>query len=147
MSERQERRFPQRGIAATKSTRRLQANRMLVCETQTSERQGGAMQEFIARHHEEVAGTLSGFDRGVFRGSLRRIAYVEGMKYYLRENGVLLKDFSRHVNGVTEQMKKASLDEVQKAGRPHQYLPSPQVNKEEVARSIPRTGGATYRHP
>jgi len=53
------------------------------------------MQEFIARHHEEVAGTLSGFDRVVFRGSLRRIAYVEGMKYYLRENGVLLKDFSR----------------------------------------------------
>jgi len=99
------------------------------------------MQEFIARHHEEVAGTLSGFDRVVFRGSLRRIAYVEGMKYYLRENGVLLKDFSRHVNGVTEQMKKASLDEVQKAGRPHQYLPSPQVNKEEVARSIAERDG------
>jgi len=64
------------------------------------------MQEFIARHHEEVAGTLSGFDRVVFRGTLRRIAYLEGMQHYLRANDVLLKDFGDHVNGVTEQVKK-----------------------------------------
>ena len=53
------------------------------------------MQEFIARHHEQVAGTLSGFDRVVFRGTLRKIAFSDGM-HYLRENDVLLKDFSGH---------------------------------------------------
>ena len=99
------------------------------------------MQEFIARHHEQVAGTLSGFDRVVFRGTLRKIAYVDGMQHYLRENDVLLKDFSGHVNGVTEQVKKASLVEAQKAGRPIKYLTSPQVSKEEVARAIAERDG------
>lgn len=99
------------------------------------------MQEFIARHREEVAGTLSGFDRVVFRGTLRKIAYVDGMQHYLRENDVLLKDFSGHVNGVTERLKEASLLEAQKAKRPIQYLTSPQVSKEEVARAIGQRDG------
>jgi len=99
------------------------------------------MQEFIARHDGKVAGTLSGFDRVVFRGTLRKIAYVEGMQHYLRENGVLLKDFAGHVNGVTEQVKRASLVEAQAAGRPIEYLRSPQVSKEEVARAIAERDG------
>jgi len=99
------------------------------------------MQEFIARHHEKVAGTLSGFDRVVFRGTLRKIAYVRGMQHYLRANDVLLKDFAGHVKGVTEQMKKASQVEAQKAGRPNRYLTSPQVSKEELARAIAERDG------
>lgn len=99
------------------------------------------MQEFIARHHEEVAGTLSGFDRVVFRGTLRRIAYLEGMQHYLRANDVLLKDFGNHVKGVTEQVKEASQVGGQKAGRPIQYLLSPKVSKEEVARAIAERDG------
>jgi hypothetical protein len=39
---------------------------------------GNAMQEFIAKHKEEIAGVLSGFDRLVFRGTLRSISYAEG---------------------------------------------------------------------
>jgi hypothetical protein len=99
------------------------------------------MQEFIARHHEKVAGTLSGFDRVVFRGTLRKIAYVEGMRHYLRETGILLKNFAAHVKGVTERVKKASLVEGQKAGRPNQYLASPKVSKEEMARAIAERDG------
>ena len=94
------------------------------------------MQEFIARHQQQVAGTLSGFDRVVFRGTLRNIAYVEGMRSYLSANQVLLKEFSQHVNGVSERLKKASLVEAQKSGRPVQYLTSAQVSKEGLARSI-----------
>jgi hypothetical protein len=40
---------------------------------------GNAMQEFIAKHKEEIAEVLSGFDRLVFRGTLRSISYAEGM--------------------------------------------------------------------
>jgi len=47
------------------------------------------MQEFIAKHREEIAGVLSGFDRLVFRGTLRSISYAEGMLgYRLGEAGV-----------------------------------------------------------
>lgn len=94
------------------------------------------MSEFIARYHEKIAGTLSGFDRLVFRGTLRTIAYVEGMQRYLQRSGVLLKDFGEYVERVTGQMKKASLAEAQREGRPIEYLSSSQVSKEEMARSI-----------
>ena len=38
------------------------------------------MKEFIAKHAEGIAGVLSGFDRLVFRGTLRPISYPEGRK-------------------------------------------------------------------
>ena len=60
------------------------------------------MHEFIAKHRDKIAGMLSGFDRLVFRGTLRRLSYVDGMRHYLAANGVLLKDFGSHV----EQARK-----------------------------------------
>jgi hypothetical protein len=33
------------------------------------------MEQFINKYREEIHGTLSGFDRLVFRGSLRRLHY------------------------------------------------------------------------
>jgi hypothetical protein len=44
---------------------------------------------------------LSGFDRLVFRGLLRKIAYAFGMEGYLWANQALLKDFGAHVNEVS----------------------------------------------
>jgi hypothetical protein len=54
------------------------------------------MHEFIARHRPQIAGTVSGFDRLVFRGTLRKIAHVGGFKGYLWANDLLLKDFGTH---------------------------------------------------
>ena len=36
------------------------------------------MQRFLERHKEHIVGTLKGFDRGLFRGTLRSIGYVQG---------------------------------------------------------------------
>jgi hypothetical protein len=33
------------------------------------------MQEFIAKSHDRIPGTLPGFDRVILRGSLRRLNY------------------------------------------------------------------------
>src|SRR5216684_8752514 len=49
----------------------------------TSWEERSAMKEFIARHAQGIAGVLSGFDRLVFRGTLRPISYPEGMMGYL----------------------------------------------------------------
>ena len=38
---------------------------------------------------------LSGFDRLVFRGTLRPLAHAAGMQHYLSSNDVLLKHFGR----------------------------------------------------
>jgi hypothetical protein len=94
------------------------------------------MHEFIARHKDQITGKLSGFDRLVFRGTLRSIAYVDGMQAYLNRNGVLLKDFETHVKQVSDRIEQASLAVAHKAGRPVRFLASSQTNKEEVARQI-----------
>jgi hypothetical protein len=64
------------------------------------------MHQFIAEHQEQIVGVLSGFDRVVFRGTLRPIAYAEGMRRYLRATHVLLKDFGRHVEEVSNRLKR-----------------------------------------
>ncbi|MGQ9636096.1 MAG: hypothetical protein ACUVXB_17875 [Bryobacteraceae bacterium] len=94
------------------------------------------MHEFIAKHGDKITGTLSGFDRLVFRGTLRSIAHDEGMMRYLWANQVLLKDFGSHVERVSQRLKEASLAEAEALGRPVKYLTSSQVSKEEIARGI-----------
>jgi hypothetical protein len=94
------------------------------------------MQEFIAKHQNKIVGTLSGFDRLVFRGTLRAIAYKEGMDRYLWANQVLLKNFGSHVERVSRRLKEASLTAAEALGRPVKYLTSSQVSKEKIARGI-----------
>src|SRR5713226_6485584 len=44
------------------------------------------MTEFTSKYAASIAGALSGFDRLVFRGSLRKIAYPFGVEGYLWAN-------------------------------------------------------------
>lgn len=41
------------------------------------------MNKFIEKFGEQIQGVLAGFDRLVFRGTLRGIVYDAGMKSYL----------------------------------------------------------------
>ena len=79
------------------------------------------MNEFTAKYGDQIQGVLSGFDRLVFRGSLRKICYVFGMKGYLWANQILLKDFGAHVQETSERVKQASLKCVLEAGRIVKY--------------------------
>jgi hypothetical protein len=105
-------------------------------ENTTSWEEQSAMKEFIAKHRNEIAGVLSGFDRLIFRGTLRSLAHVAGMQTYLAMNKILLKDFARHVQHISQRLKEASLARARALGRPVQYLVSGRVKKEEVARRM-----------
>jgi hypothetical protein len=94
------------------------------------------MDEFIAKYQNSVEGVISGFDRLVFRGTLRRIAYTDGMMEYLWQNQVLLKDFGRHAQQVSEGLKSASLEPFRRQGRPVIFLRSSQVSKEAIAQQV-----------
>jgi len=98
--------------------------------------EGNAVNEFIAKFGDHIAGVLSGFDRLVLRGSLRAICYPQGMEGYLSGRNVLLKDFARHVQEVSHRLKQASLALAEKLGRTVKYLASSQVSKEQVAQAI-----------
>ena len=94
------------------------------------------MNEFIAKYQDEMSGTLTGFDRLVFRGSLRSIAYAQGMDKCRTLNGVLLKDFGKYAEKASKRLEEASLAEAKRLDRPIEYLRSSQIDKEEFARKI-----------
>lgn len=96
------------------------------------------MNQFTSRYAASIRCVLSGFDRLVFRGTMRRLAFAEGITAYLCFRKVLLKDASAHMRAITERVKRASLAPVEALGRPVLYLPSARANKEEIARSIAR---------
>ena len=94
------------------------------------------METFIAKHADKITGTLSGFDRLVFRGTLRMLAHCAGMMTYLHQVGVLLKEFGAHAEALTRQLREASEALAKQTGRPIHYLASAQSNKEAIARRI-----------
>lgn len=99
------------------------------------------MEKFVSRHGEAVIGTLCGFDRLVFRGTLRILAHRGGMMTYLGAARVLLKDFAAHAQDLSRRLKQASEVLAGRSGRPLRYLASSASNKEEIARAIARADG------
>jgi len=94
------------------------------------------MNAFIEKHSKHIIGILSGWDRLVFRGTVRLIAHVAGMYSYLRARHILLKDFKAHAKQQTATLIQASLAKAQEQKRPNLYLPSARTNKEQVALEI-----------
>jgi len=101
------------------------------------------VEQFLLKHAGAVIGTLSGFDRLVFRGTLRTLAHRAGMLGYLWAVRVLLKDFARHAEALTRQLKEASEELARRTARPIRYLPSSATSKEDIARKIARADGIT----
>ena len=96
------------------------------------------MDQFRAKFTDQIAGTLSGFDRLVFRGTLRKIAYPFGLVGYLWANQVPMTGFGAHVNEISGRVKEAALRCMREAGRTVRYLQSSKDDKEEIARAIAR---------
>jgi hypothetical protein len=94
------------------------------------------MSSFLQRHEDKVNGILSGFDRVIFRGSLRSISYVAGLDKFLGAKGILLKDFGRVVESWTQQLAEYAKVFASERNRPYQYLQSPSINKLELVRQI-----------
>jgi len=96
------------------------------------------MQSFVSRHQHQIQGTLSGFDRLRFVGSLLRLSYLDGLAGFLAVTGVLLKEFGNYMLGLSRRIKHASerLAETTVSGRVH-YLPSGSQSKEDFAHALP----------
>jgi hypothetical protein len=106
-----------------------------------------AMQEFIKKYRDQINGVLSGFDRLVLRGSLRRLNYgwwdeklgavvAHGMEQYLWQSQVLFKDYQQHVKRFSERVKDATLKPFRQRGLPVVFLRDPKADKDELARRI-----------
>jgi hypothetical protein len=103
------------------------------------------MQQFIEKFGAQILGTLSGFDRLVFRATPRRlnifyrdhsrgILVAKGMEEYLWQNKIRFQDFGRHVQLVSQRVKEAFLKPFREQNLPTEFVRDPQTNKDEMAR-------------
>jgi hypothetical protein len=94
------------------------------------------MQTFLQRFGSKIKGILSGFDRLRLRGTRRLLAHVSGLKHFLWQKHVHLKDFDRYVQDTTGTLCAAVKQAVNDAGRPVVYVPSGNDNKGALVEEI-----------
>lgn len=94
------------------------------------------MERFLTQHKDRIKGIISGFDRILFRGSLRSICYSKGIQEWLGSQNILMKDFGVYATTISEQIKQHAQQYAQSHGRPYQYVYSPNASKEDIAREI-----------
>ncbi len=92
------------------------------------------MDRFIMHHRDRIGGTLSCFDRVIFKGHLP-ICYPAGMESLFSRLGAKLKEFKEIVLHQADRLKQHAQAVAQRAGRPYRYLSGP-VRKEELARQM-----------
>ena len=83
-----------------------------------------------------IQGVVSGFDRLLFRGSLRQLNHAHGMEVFLFMKGILFKDYDDYVKGVSQRLKKASVAPVLQQNLPVEYLRGGDIDKDQRARQI-----------
>ena len=105
------------------------------------------MQQFIDKYASQIQGVLTGFDRLVFRGLLRRLNYgwwdakvksfvSTGMEQYLLQKKILFKDYFQHVKGLSQRVRDCSVKPFEDQGLPVMFERSPSVDKDELARQV-----------
>jgi hypothetical protein len=94
------------------------------------------MERFLKRHQHRILGTITGFDRILFRGSLRSICYNKGMEIFLTSQRVLYKDFGQYAQKLSTEIKTYAESVAQKHNRPYRYIESSRLSKEDIARQI-----------
>jgi len=97
------------------------------------------MDAFILKHGDDITGTLSCFDRLIFRGHLP-INHTCGMNDLLSRHGVLIKALKPFMIRQAERLKSHAQKMAQRAGRPYRYLTA-RVHKDKVARAIAEKDG------
>jgi hypothetical protein len=94
------------------------------------------MERFLARHSSRITGIVSGFDRLLFRGTLRSISFVDGMDRFLSSQHILYKDFAAFAGRVTGRVRAHAEELAKQTGRPLEYLRSSAISKDARAREI-----------
>ncbi len=99
------------------------------------------MERFLKRHEGRIEGIISGFDRLLFRGTLRSISYSKGMEIWLSSRGILMKNFAPYAQQLSQRLKEHARELADRHGRPFIYLESSNQSKEDVAHSIMKEQG------
>jgi len=94
------------------------------------------VERFIERYKDRIVGTISGFDRILFRGQILSICHIGGLERFLSSQKILNKGFRRFAEMFSQRIKHHAEKVAQDNGRPCHYLPSPSINKEGYVRKL-----------
>jgi hypothetical protein len=93
------------------------------------------VEPFLQQHGDRIVGTISGFDRILFRGTLRSICYSKGMDRFLGAHRVLYRDFAKFSEDLTGRIVEHARRLAKSRKRPYVYLYSSDVDKEAPRQS------------
>jgi hypothetical protein len=90
---------------------------------------------FVRKHHEQILGVLSCFDRVIIRGHLP-LSWAKGLEGFLYQQDVLLKDFGKYAPALADRIRGHVKSTVLAAGAPFRHLPSKEPMEEEARRLV-----------
>jgi hypothetical protein len=99
------------------------------------------MERLLERHRDRILGVLSGFDRVLFRGTLKSISYVSGLEIFLSSQHVLRKNFGVYVEKLSARLKEHAKAVARKHARPYVYLESSATDKDKLVQAIQQGDG------
>lgn len=99
------------------------------------------MERFLKRYEDRIIGSITGFDRLLFRGTLRSMCYVDGMRKFLWHHRILYKDFADWAQAISNRLKEHAEQLAKRAGRPFRYVASSKTPKEKIAQTIMEEDG------
>lgn len=94
------------------------------------------MDTFLSIHQGNIVGSLTTFDRMIFKGHLTKFYPNGAFARFLNRQGVLLKDFKPYVESISQQIKQHAEQLAHQAGRPFQYLASPMTAKNGSGKEV-----------
>jgi len=94
------------------------------------------MERFLNRHQGPHSGSITGFDRLLFRGILRSIGYVADSNSSRRTRRVPFKGFKAFVEEFSAGVRKRAEETAKPAGWPLIYLSARRTDKEKRVREI-----------
>ncbi len=80
------------------------------------------MNPFVERHHDEIAGVLSCFDRVIITGTLPEIGYAEAMARYLSAREMRLFDYTRWAEPLRDELRQHTEALAQEAGLQIEFI-------------------------
>jgi hypothetical protein len=106
------------------------------------------MDAFQDLHRERITGTLTMFDRMIFKGHLSALYKQDGARCFLWSQGVALKDFTAYAKATTEHIANNARKLATDAGRPvisfdHVKTRNRAQHKDELAKAIAERDGIT----
>jgi hypothetical protein len=100
------------------------------------------MDTMLSKFRDKIKGVLEGFDRIIFKGSLKSICFAAGMQAFLGYKGVLNKNYIDWAQETTTAIIcNAEEYTMSQSGSKIEYLPSYKTRKEEVAHEQQKKSG------